>query len=84
MDSTTILGVVAGTLTTVSFLPQVIRTWRTRHTKDISLHMFALLAIGIVLWLIYGIIRIDLPLVLANGVSLVLVFIILVFKIKHG
>ncbi len=84
MDSITILGIVAGTLTTVSFLPQVIRTWRTRHTRDISLHMFALLAIGIALWLIYGIIRVDLPLVLANGISIVLVFIILVFKIKHG
>ncbi|MBI5235529.1 MAG: SemiSWEET transporter [Deltaproteobacteria bacterium] len=84
MDSITILGVAAGILTTVSFLPQVIRTWRTRHTKDISLYMFALLAIGIALWLVYGYIRNDLPLVLANAVSFLFVVIILVFKIRHG
>lgn len=84
MDLTTVLGITAGTLTTISFLPQVVKTWRTRHTKDISAFMFALLLTGIALWFIYGIIKQDFPIIAANGTSLVLVSAILFLKIKHG
>jgi MtN3 and saliva related transmembrane protein len=80
----TILGLVAAACTTFAFLPQVIKTWRTRSTKDISLGMFLVLVTGIVLWLIYGFLRADIPLVVANGVTLLLVAIILVFKIRYG
>ena len=82
-DTTTILGLAAATLTTAAFLPQVIKTWRTRQTRDISLGMFLILCLGICLWLVYGILRDDLPLILANAVTLALAGTILVLKLKY-
>ena len=84
IDAVTILGLVAAACTTVSFLPQVIKTIKTRHTKDLSLQMYSILALGITLWLIYGIILKNPPIIFANSISLVLASIILVLKIKHG
>jgi len=84
MEMTTLLGFAAGTLTTVSFLPQVIKAYKTRHTGDISGYMFILLLVGICLWLAYGVVMADMPIIAANGVSLVLVSIILYFKVKYG
>lgn len=84
MDSITILGIVAGTLTTASFLPQVIKAYKSKHTKDVSLFMFILLFVGLCLWLIYGFVRSDLPIILANTVSLVFVSAMLALKAKHG
>lgn len=84
MELTTIIGLVAGTLTTTSFLPQVIKAWKTRHTGDISGYMFIMLVTGISLWLAYGIVMRDIPIVAANAVSLVLVSVILYFKVKYG
>ena len=84
MDKITALGIVAGIITTVSFLPQVIKTWKTRHTKDISLVMFSSLVFGMALWMIYGILKDDVPIVLANAVTIGLASIILFFKIKYG
>lgn len=84
MDPITIVGIVAGTLTTTSFLPQVVKAYRSKHTKDVSLFMFILLFIGLCLWLIYGFMRADLPIILANIVSLVFVSAMLLLKAKHG
>lgn len=84
MDSITILGIAAGTLTTASFLPQVIKAYKSKHTKDVSLFMFILLFVGLCLWLIYGFVRSDLPIILANTVSLVFVSAMLALKAKHG
>lgn len=84
MDSITALGIAAGIITTASFLPQVIKTWKTRHTKDISIYMFSFLVFGMSLWLVYGIVKEDVPLILANAVTIGLASIILFFKIKHG
>lgn len=83
MNSITLIGLAAATLTTVAFVPQVVRTWRTRSTHDISLPMFLVLAAGIVLWLIYGAMIRDMPLILANLVTLVLVLTILFFKLRY-
>jgi MtN3 and saliva related transmembrane protein len=83
MNSVTLIGLAAATLTTVAFVPQVVRAWRTRSTRDISLPMFLVLAAGIVLWLIYGAMLRDLPLILANLVTLVLVLMILFFKLRY-
>lgn len=80
----TLVGLSAAFCSTAAFLPQVIKTWRTRSTKDISLGMFTVLIIGIVLWLAYGIIIQDIPLIVANAVTLVFAGTILVFKLKHG
>lgn len=76
------LGLTAGTLTTISFLPQVIKTWKTRSAKDLSLVMFLLFTIGIALWLVYGILINDLPVILSNMVTLVLAATILFFKLR--
>ncbi len=84
MLDATAVGLLAATLTTVAFVPQVVKTWRTRSTADISLGMFLILTAGIAAWLIYGAIIGDLPLILANAITLVLAGTILVLKIKNG
>jgi MtN3 and saliva related transmembrane protein len=84
MIGVTALGLLAATLTTVAFVPQVVKTWRTRSTHDISLGMFAILVAGIVAWLLYGAIIGDVPLILANAVTLLLAGTILYFKIRGG
>lgn len=83
-DLMTITGLAAAFLTTISFLPQVIKIIRTRHTEDISLIMYIVLATGILLWLVYGIFLENLPIILANGVTLLLVIMVLILKIRHG
>lgn len=79
-----ILGLTAGSLTTIAFLPQLIQTWKSKSAKDISLGMFLLFTGGIILWLIYGIFMKDMPIILANSLTLVLASMILFFKIKYG
>ena len=78
------LGFVAGFCTTLAFLPQVIRTYRTKSTKDLSSGMFIILTIGLSLWIVYGISISSLPIIIANTATLLLVFIILIFKLKYG
>jgi MtN3 and saliva related transmembrane protein len=72
MDSTTTLGLVAATLTTIAFLPQVIRNWRRKSAGDLSFGTFGVFTTGVVLWLIYGIIIRNLPIIVSNLVTLVL------------
>jgi MtN3 and saliva related transmembrane protein len=81
---TTLIGLLAATCTTGSFLPQVIRAWRTRSTRDVSALMFVLLVTGNALWLLYGALIGDLPLVIANLVTITLVGIILALKLRYG
>jgi len=83
-DGTTLIGLIAAICTTASFLPQVIKTWRSHKTKDISFLMYALLAMGLFLWLVYGIIIRDFPLILANGISFCLALCVLFLKVRHG
>jgi MtN3 and saliva related transmembrane protein len=84
MTGVTALGLLAGALTTIAFVPQVLKTWRTRSTHDISLWMFSILVAGIIAWLVYGVVIQDVPLMLANAVTLLLAGTILVFKIRNG
>ncbi|NQU59601.1 MAG: SemiSWEET transporter [Rhodospirillales bacterium] len=81
--TTTAIGLAAGVMTTAAFAPQAVKTWRTRQTRDISLGMFIVLCIGICLWIAYGFLQGDMPLVLANAVTLVLAGIILGLKLKY-
>ena len=74
---------IAAFLTTFSFFPQAIKVWKTKSTKDISLLMFALFTLGVFLWLIYGIILSDVPIILANSITLILALFILINKIKY-
>ncbi len=84
MTEIDLLGTVAGTLTTLAFIPQVVKTWRSRSTADISAGMFVLFTSGVLLWLIYGIALHALPIILANGVTLALSLAILVMKLRFG
>jgi MtN3 and saliva related transmembrane protein len=83
MESANTLGLIAGALTTLAFIPQVIKTWKSRHTRDISLGMFAIFSVGVFLWLLYGIRIGAMPIILANVVTLVLALTILVFKLRY-
>lgn len=84
MNYMSVIGLLAGACTTLSFLPQAIKTFRTKETRDISLSMYIILAAGILLWIIYGMLIRDFPVILANSISFVLVSIILILKVKHG
>jgi len=83
MDFITILGLCAGTLTTIAFLPQVLQTWRSKSVKDISLSTLITFIIGLFLWLLYGIYLQALPVIIANFVTIVLNLVILGFKLKY-
>jgi MtN3 and saliva related transmembrane protein len=78
------IGLMAGLLTTISFVPQARHAWRTRSTKDISLAMYLAFTSGVLLWLIYGFLIGSLSVVLANAVTLVLALFILALKMRHG
>lgn len=79
----TTLGLVAGTLTSIAAIPQLIKTLRTRHARDISVWQPLLLAIGIALWLMYGVLIHDLPLVLANIVPLICNIMLTILKVRY-
>jgi len=80
MEPNDLLGMVAGTLTTVSFVPQVIKTWQSRSAKDISFGMFLLFSLGVLLWLVYGVAIHSAPIILSNLVTLVLSTSIILMK----
>jgi MtN3 and saliva related transmembrane protein len=80
----TVIGAVAGTLTTAAYLPQVIQVWRSRSAADISLQMYILMVTGSALWVAYGIMLMAWPVILANAVSLLFTATILSFKLRHG
>lgn len=83
MELTTYLGLAAACCTTLSFLPQAIKIIKTKHTKDLSLEMYSLFTLGVFLWLIYGIIVVDIPLIVANIITFALASTILILKIKY-
>jgi MtN3 and saliva related transmembrane protein len=82
MNITQLLGLTAGLLTTIAFLPQVIKTWKSRSAKDLSLGMFSLFCLGVLLWLIYGIMVQDIPVIAANLLTLMLASTLLFFKLR--
>ncbi len=82
MTATT-LGLVAGTLTSIAAIPQLVKTLRTRHARDISIWQPLLLAIGIALWLAYGMLIHDTPLVLANIVPLICNIMLTILKVHY-
>lgn len=84
MDYTTLLGFTAAACTSAAFLPQAYKVWRSKRTHDLSLGMFGTFTLGILFWLIYGLLRADLVLIVANGFTLVFAGYILAMKLKHG
>jgi len=81
MEFMTLVGLAAGFCTTVAFLPQVVKTWKSKSAKDLSLGMYSIFCTGVLLWLIYGIMISDLPVILANAITLILALSILFFKL---
>jgi MtN3 and saliva related transmembrane protein len=79
-----LIGYCAAVLTTVAFLPQVIKVWQTRSAKDISLQMYCLFTLGTALWLAYGIASGSWPVAGANAITLVLAIAVLVAKLRFG
>jgi MtN3 and saliva related transmembrane protein len=77
-----VLGTLAGTLTTISFIPQVMKTWRTRRADDLSLGMLLLFTAGVALWEIYGWMIGAVPVIAANGVTVVLAIVMIVLKLR--
>ena len=77
-----ILGLVAGTITSVTFLPQVIKIWQTKSAKDLSLMMLLLLMLGVVLWLIYGLVVMSAAIIYTNSMVLAMSLIMLYFKMR--
>lgn len=78
------IGYAAAVLTTLAFLPQVIRIWKLRETRDLSLPTFLMFTTGVFLWLVYGSLTGDIPIAIANVVTLILAVIILGFKFRYG
>jgi MtN3 and saliva related transmembrane protein len=83
MDTVILIGYFAGTFTTVSFVPQVIRTWRMRETKDFSLAMLMLFGLGMVLWTVYGIWIGSPPIIAANVITFVHILFVLAMKVRY-
>ena len=82
MQAIEILGLVAGTITSVTFLPQVVKIWQTKSAKDLSLMMLLLLMLGVVLWLIYGLVVMSAAIIYTNSMVLAMSLIMLYFKLK--
>ena len=83
MDLITVLGLMAAFCTTVSFLPQAIKTIRTKQVDDLSLVMYSVLTTGVLLWFVYGVLTDDLPVMLANGITSILTVIILFLIVRY-
>ena len=82
MDNATLVGYFAGFLTTVSFVPQVLKTWKSKSASDLSLGMFSAFSLGVLCWLIYGVLLGEFPMIFWNAVTLTLALALLVMKLK--
>jgi MtN3 and saliva related transmembrane protein len=84
MSFADLLGLLAGTLTTIAFVPQVLKIYRTKSGRDISGRMIALFTAGVGLWLVYGLLIASTPIIFANTVTLVLAVAIIVLKVRYS
>lgn len=80
----TFIGLIAGLLTSIAALPQVVKTWRSRHARDLSIWQPLLLSLGVALWLIYGMLIGDTPLILANITPLICNLLLTIMKLKFS
>jgi MtN3 and saliva related transmembrane protein len=83
-DIATVIGYIAAFCTTTAFLPQLVQTLRTKDTRSISLGTYLLFMTGLASWLIYGILRWDMPVIAANTLSLAFATVIMAMKLRHG
>lgn len=83
MDTVAIAGYVAGALTTIAFVPQVIRAWKLKETRDLSLAMLILLGLGVLIWTCYGFWAGSMPVIAANMITFVLILVLFFLKIRY-
>ena len=81
---TDLIGYIAMSLTTAAFAPQALHTLKTRDVSGISLAMYASFTVGVALWLVYGLLRGDWPIIVGNSITLLLALLILVLKLRYG
>lgn len=84
MESKELIGFIAAVLTTASFIPQAWQTFRSRDVSGISLGMYAMFTTGVAAWLVYGVVTANLPVTIANAVTLALALAVLVMKLRYG
>lgn len=84
MNSIIILGLIAGTITSAGFIPQIIKVLHTKHAGDVALLQPIILSIGICLWLIYGLLQQDIAIILANGFSLICNLALIGLKVRYS
>lgn len=82
MSNADVIGYIAGAITTFTFLPQVIKTWKEKSAKDISILMFVIAAVNEILWIIYGIMEDSLVIILTNAILLVMALLMITFKLR--
>ena len=83
MDIIVAVGYIAGTLTTISFVPQVVKAWKMKETRDLSLLMLVFFAAGVLLWTLYGVWVDSLPVIAANVITFALILVLLGLKIRY-
>jgi MtN3 and saliva related transmembrane protein len=83
MDTIVLVGYIAGAFTTLSFVPQVIRAWKLKETRDLSLAMLLLFALGVLLWTFYGVWTGSMPIIEANIITFILILVLLGMKVKY-
>ncbi|MDW7998276.1 MAG: SemiSWEET transporter [Thermodesulfovibrio sp.] len=84
IDFSNLIGIIAGAITTSALIPQALKIYKTKSARDISLGMFIFMALGISLWLFYGFLIKEFPVILANTISLFLISLIIIMKIRYG
>lgn len=84
MTAIQLLGMAAGSISAITFLPQVIKTWKTKKADDISLLMFTFATVSVIMWLVYGIILRDIPIIYTNSLVLICSLIMLYFKFRYS
>ncbi len=84
MSNIDLLGYIAGILVVLSLLPQAVRSWKTKSTRDLSLPRYIVYIIGLILWIVYAVIIHNGPVALTNGIGLIIATFILYLKLRHG
>ena len=79
-----VLGYVAGLITAITFLPQVLKTWKTKSAKDVSLAMFLIALTNQILWLAFGILRDDPVIIITNALMLLMTSLMIILKLKYN
>ncbi len=84
MDGTQVIGIIAGTFTTVAAVPQILKALKSKKVDSVSPWMFCVMILGVFLWAVYGFMKMDFPIIITNGISVILntTMLVLIFKYR--